>query len=392
MGTASGRAARFGARLMVRARRGLAAGADLGRIVVWACAVGWSAALAAAQVIAPPASAPRLPNLTSVRLGAVDYVKLADAAAAMGLRTDVAPGGLAVFLKAGSRPVARFLDRAKEADVLGLRVFLGDPVLLHRGQYYVSRIDWERALVAWLRPELAGTPPPRPRVIVLDPGHGGDDKGKVNDRLNLYEKTLTLDTAKRLQTRLEQLGYRVVLTRTQDRTTPLESRPEVAARVHADLFISLHFNGEPPPGKGAVGIEDYRQTPQHQIPMRRPNVRIPADDDLANPSAANDRWNSLLAFIVLQTVRKDLRLADRGLKHDHEKVLQLAPCPAILIEGGFLSNEGEARRLGDPDFRQQLAESIARAIQAYAAELDRLRTERTERAAAGAGDGAGARK
>ncbi len=319
------------------------------------------------------ASSARLPHLASVRLGAVDYVKLTAAASALGLRVSVSPGGLAVFLKDGARPVARFLDRAKEADIEGLRVFLGDPILLHRGDFYVSRIDLERGLVPWLRPELAGPAPAHPRVIVLDPGHGGDDKGKVNDRLKLYEKTLTLDTAKRLKDRLEQLGYRVFLTRTQDRTTPLEARPDLAVRVHADLFLSLHFNGEPPPGKGAAGIEDYRQTPQYQVPMRRQNLRVAADDDLANPSGANDRWNSLLAFVMLQTLRKELPLTDRGLKHDHEKVLQLAPCPAILIEGGFLSNEVEAHRLGDPAFRQALAESIARGVQAYVARVDGLR-------------------
>jgi len=334
----------------------------------------------AALAMSSDAVAPAVRNLRGTRLGAVDYVKLSDAAGAMGLRVSVAPLGLAVFLKEGARPVARFVDRAKEADIEGLRVFLGDPVLVHRGQFYISRVDLEHALVAWLRPDLAGPPPRHPRIIVLDPGHGGEDKGKVNDRLKLYEKTLTLDTAKRLQAILERAGYTVRLTRTQDRTLALESRPALAGREGADLFISLHFNGEPPPGQGAAGIEDYRQTPQFQVPMRRQNLRVPADDDLANPSAVNDRWNSLLAFAVLQTLRKELPMIDRGLKHDHDKVLQLAPCPAILIEGGFLSNEAEAHRLADPQFRQRYAEAVARGIEAYVAAIDRLRGAGADRA------------
>jgi N-acetylmuramoyl-L-alanine amidase len=360
-----------------------AAGRRLGRVIAtWLSGAWMLAALASAPVAAAPdAVSPVLRNLRGTRLGSIDYVKLTDAAAAMGLRVSVAPLGLAVFLKAGARPVARFVDRAKEADVEGLRVFLGDPVLARRGQFYISRVDLEHALVAWLRPDLAGPPPRHPRIIVLDPGHGGEDKGKINDRLKLYEKTLTLDTAKRLQAILQGKGYTVRLTRTQDRTLALESRPALAGREGADLFISLHFNGEPPPGQGAAGIEDYRQTPQFQVPMRRQNLRVPADDDLANPSAVNDRWNSLLAFAVLQTLRKELPMTDRGLKHDHDKVLQLAPCPAILIEGGFLSNEAEAHRLADPQFRQRYAEAVARGIEAYAATIDRLRAPEVARAA-----------
>src|SRR6185503_2513956 len=85
---------------------------------------------------------------------------------------------------------------ADERDALvdGLRVFLGQPAVESGGQLYVSRIDFERCLTPLLRPGFGVAPRPRPGIIALDPGHGGRDNGKTNDKLRVNEKTFTLDT------------------------------------------------------------------------------------------------------------------------------------------------------------------------------------------------------
>jgi len=85
-----------------------------------------------------------------------------------------------------------------------------------------------------------------PRRILLDPGHGGKDTGKVNGPLQYTEKSATLDTAARLKILLEKQGYEVFFTRTKDVFLELDDRAALATKLGADLFISLHYNAGPP--------------------------------------------------------------------------------------------------------------------------------------------------
>jgi N-acetylmuramoyl-L-alanine amidase len=255
----------------------------------------------------------------------------------------------------------------------GRHVFMGSPAVYHQRSVWISFIDAEKLLAPLLR--LGLDRPPPVHTIVIDPGHGLPDNGAENKRLGLKERILTLDTAFRLKKVLEARGYKVVLTRSTDQAInpdkkmDLRQRDEIAVEVKADLFISIHFNsaGQYVAGEniGAVhGVETYRFTPRYQIPISR-SVHKPEDDD-SNPGNKNDSWNTLLGYCIQHALLGQLAPFDRGLRHNNLAVLRLAPCPAVLVEGGYLTNDAEARKLAIPSYRQQLAEAIADGVQAYA--------------------------
>jgi N-acetylmuramoyl-L-alanine amidase len=249
---------------------------------------------------------------------------------------------------------------------------LGEAPVYHQRSVWISWIDTEKLLAPLLR---LGRDRPRPvHTIVLDPGHGIPDNGAENKHLGLKERVLTLDTAFRLKKILEAQGYKVVMTRTTDygispdKKLDLRSRAELATEVKADLFISIHFNsaGQYVPGENVAGVhgtETFRFTPRYQIPLRR-SVHRPEDDD-PNPGDKNDQWNSLLGYCIQRAALDEISSYDRGLRHDQIAVLRLAPCPAVLIEGGYLTNDAEARKLATPAYRQQIAEGIANGVRAY---------------------------
>src|SRR5271165_1622924 len=187
-------------------------------------------ALLLALALAPAAGAEEPP---ATRVGSVDYVSLRDAADRLGLRLVPADPPAAVMVKDGAKPVARLLDHSREIDLNGLRVFLGDPVVVRNGVFYVSRTDYRSHIVPRLRPDLCGAPPREPSVVAIDPGHGGTDQGATNRALGSMEKTYTLDVSLRLKRLLESAGYKVVLTRDADYDIPKLLRAEMANRADA---------------------------------------------------------------------------------------------------------------------------------------------------------------
>ncbi|HEV8072940.1 MAG TPA: N-acetylmuramoyl-L-alanine amidase, partial [Opitutaceae bacterium] len=255
----------------------------------------------------------------------------------------------------------------------GRKVFVGDAPVYHQHSIWVSWIDTEKLLAPLLR---LGRDRPLPvHTIVIDPGHGIPDNGAENKHLGLKERVLTLDTAFRLKKILEAQGYKVVMTRTTDygispdKKLDLRRRAELTAEVKADLFISIHFNsaGQYVPGENnvarVIGTETYRFTPRYQPPVSRSAHK--AEDDEANPGDKNDQWNTLLGYCIHRALLGEIGSCDRGLRHDKFEVIRLAPCPAVLVESGYLTNDAEARKLATPEYRQQIAEGIANGVRAY---------------------------
>ena len=371
--------------------------------VRWAALVGWlagwlMAGLAAqenvprlpptrpgAPAVAPTSPAPAKPKSEtynsaqvprSTRFGATDWVEIGLAAKRLGLKVGWTLSAREAVLTDPDTRLELASDRL-EAGLNGQRIFLGQAPISRGGNLYVSKIDLERCLVPLVRPALLGVPKSVPKTIVIDPGHGGPDTGKVNGALGLYEKAFTLDTSLRLKKILEARGWKVVLTRSDDRQLKpgkqddLQRRAQIADEVDADVFVSIHFNSVAEQVEKVSGAEVYRFTPQHQPPVTRAQRRL--DDEVLNPGNGNDVWNSLLAYSIQRRLLRDLKLDDRGFKHDRLAVLRLVTCPAVLIEGGFLSNTTEARRIANATYRQQLAEAIANGLGAYASQLQSLR-------------------
>ena len=315
--------------------------------------------------------------LPATRISGLDYVAMRDVAGLLGMkatwvestrRLTLADQTGKIELTAGSREVA----------LNGLRLFLGSPTVQRSGALYVSQTDFERSLLPRLRPALLGAPPGRPRVIVLDPGHGGIDHGMENKQLGLQEKILTLDVAQRLKKLLAARGYTVVLTREEDRQlgpdkqTDFLKRADITNRAKADLFVSIHFNSLYPDTKTS-GTETYLFTPPSQ---RSTRAWSPGEtDDVEHEQAPVNRfdpWSALLAQSMHAEVIGTLKTFDRGQKTMHSAVLRGLNCPAVLVESVFLSNEAEARRAATPAYRQQIAEALAGGIQAYAGTLEKL--------------------
>ena len=197
---------------------------------------------------------------------------------------------------------------------------------------------------------------------MLDPGHGGMSVGTRSIVGNRYEKEFSLDWARRLQPLLEARGWRVFLTRTNDFEVGLAERVRLADTAGADLFISLHFNSAFP-NQAPSGIETYCLTPSG---MPSTLVRgYPDDVTVTFPNNAYDAENLRLGFRIQRSLLSLSGASDRGIRRARfMEVLRGQKRAAVLIEGGYLSNPEDARRIGTPEYRQRLALGVAQALEA----------------------------
>ena len=242
----------------------------------------------------------------------------------------------------------------------GVQVWLGFAPQLSEGQPFVHALDLKKTL----QPLLTGAPMASFRtnpVIVIDPGHGGDDAGTRSVLGSRYEREFTLDWARRLGAMLATNGWQVFLTRSNDVHLSLSNRIAFAEEHKAALFLSLHFNSAAPNSRES-GLETYCLTPAG---MASGVTRGYQDDPaLVFPNNAFDAENLLVASWVHRSLLQVNGRHDRGVRRArYLGVLRGQKRPAILIEGGYLSNPLEARRIADPAYRQRMAEGVAKALQ-----------------------------
>jgi len=241
----------------------------------------------------------------------------------------------------------------------GRLLWLGYAPTLSENRPQVHAIDLSRNLRPLLKPEPWKLS--RERIVVIDPGHGGGNRGTRSILSGTrFEKEYSLDWARRLKPLLEKRGWKVHLTRDSDVDVPLQDRVAFADRRRADLFISLHFNSSFPK-LDPRGIETYALTPRG---LPSTTVRSGKDDvNVAHAGNAQDSFNLRLATSVHRSLIESLGATDRGVKRARfMTVLQGQKRPAILIEAGFLSNPDEARLISSPGYRQKLAEAVANAL------------------------------
>jgi N-acetylmuramoyl-L-alanine amidase len=260
-------------------------------------------------------------------------------------------------------------ELAIEADHRDIRLngvvhWLGAPVLAQRGTLWIHADDLSKTIAPVLHPlPLAANA--SLHTIIIDPGHGGADTG-ARGLSGHVEKEWTLDVARHVANRLADAGVRVVLTRDADTTTPLEGRPSFCLAHGGDVFVSIHFNSG---GPTANGIETYCLTPAGDASTEDPNARH------RNDAQAGNRWderNVWLAHCVHAAAIGATGAVDRGVRRARFEVLRDVNCPAILIEGGFLTNQTEEQQVMNPEYRNRLAEAIARGILAYRRSLETL--------------------
>jgi N-acetylmuramoyl-L-alanine amidase len=304
--------------------------------------------------LANAASAPPL-RLKAYRFGNTYYVSVRDVASYYSLGRDIRG---VVDRAEYKTSFAQLEMQADRRDILlnGVNHWLSTPVLVERGKLWISELDVLKTLDPVLRPERLRSRP-QIRTIVLDPGHGGGDRG-TRGRTG-SEKALTLDLARRVERELEATGVRVMLTRTSDKTVTLEDRVTYARAKGADLFVSIHFNS----GGFADGIETYCAPPAGARSTASP---APSGDDReAVPSNKYDDQNVWLAHCTQKALVRTTSAVDRGVRRARFYVLRYQDCPAILIEAGFLSSPAEEQRILRPGYRELLAKAIAEGILTY---------------------------
>jgi N-acetylmuramoyl-L-alanine amidase len=240
----------------------------------------------------------------------------------------------------------------------GVHYVMSFPVEEGDHDWLVSRMDTIKLFEPILRPgEIDGRH--SIRGIVIDAGHGGSDNGAVSARGGA-EKNYTLDTAFRLESILREAGLKVVLTRRTDVFVDLYERAHIASLYPDYAFVSLHFNSATPEARG---LETYCLSPRGAASTS--SSYLTRSDIQTLPGNEYDDENILLASMVHSEIVRlnpgDLS-ADRGVKRARFVVIKQNVLPAILVEGGFVSNRMEAARINRPDYRQSLAEAIARGV------------------------------
>ncbi len=241
----------------------------------------------------------------------------------------------------------------------GLDFWLGFAPRLIKGLPYIHSVDARKTLQPLLGPAMQL--PRTNRTIVIDAGHGGKDSGTTSCINSEYEKQYTLDWARRLERLLKGQGWKVVMTRANDTAISLPDRVAVAEQVKADLFLSLHFN-HGPGNDDLAGVETYCLTPTG-MPSSL-NRGFGDDTREWHPNNAFDEQNFQLATALHRSVLAAAGAVDRGVcRARFLGVLRGQNRPAVLIEGGYLSNPREARKIATSTYRQSLAEGVAKALE-----------------------------
>jgi N-acetylmuramoyl-L-alanine amidase len=241
-----------------------------------------------------------------------------------------------------------------------MEIHLGFAPQIANGQPVIHSLDFAKNIEPLLQP--FALPARTNRIIVIDPGHGGSNLGTKSVSDGSYEKGFALDWAKRLAAILETNGWKVLLTRTTDVDMTLTNRVTFSDMNKADLFVSLHFNAAPSPvDHEEAGIETFCVTPTGM-----PSTLKREYEDDATLIFPNNRFDTQNLQYAVQIQRSLLKISgarDHGIRHARfMTVLRGQNCPAVLVEGGYLSNPREAKRVADPAYRQKLAEAVAAAI------------------------------
>jgi N-acetylmuramoyl-L-alanine amidase len=220
-------------------------------------------------------------------------------------------------------------------------------------------------------------------TVLIDPGHGGEDQGA---RARYYfsrkkwkqieEKDVALQLAKRIHYHISK-KHTAFLTRSMDRSVSLQERAQLAEKISADLFISVHVNSSP--AKNPRGFETY-YLDNHE------DAAVNKVEHIENKNLEGEELviNKILTDLVIdQTVKhstalarsvhneiyklvgRRYRLKDRGIKPGLFFVLALAKRPAILLEVGFLSNSKELKKLLSKKFQERYAKAVAKGVDRY---------------------------
>ena len=220
------------------------------------------------------------------------------------------------------------------------------------------------------------------KIIVLDPGHGGDDVGALSQNKKLREKDIVLNVSKKTASLLKERGYKVLFTRSNDRFIKLRSSTSFANDKGAHLFISIHANAAPnkEKAKSMNGIETFFLSPSRsERSMNAANLENKADTDEMNYFTKVSFLNFLnrekiiasnklaidMQAAILKSVRTGYKVSDGGVREAPFWVLVGALMPAVLIEIGYISHPDESQKIANSKYQDRLAKGIADGVDEY---------------------------
>ena len=252
------------------------------------------------------------------------------------------------------------------------------------------------------------------KTVVIDAGHGGKDPGAVSPDGKYYEKTFTLDIAKRLKEKINAAypDIKVILTRSDDRAVTLNQRAEIANRASADLFISIHINSSLDKAARGYSVHVLGKSKKDNTDLfkmnldmvKRENSVITLDDDF-NPETAGFDPNNPESYIFMTMMQSahlgnSIKLAQnmidclgtgplslsRGVCQDPFYVLWRTSMPAVLAELGFISNAKDLEILGSGQGRDRIAQALLDAFSLYKKDYDASMSIHAVQSTAGASD------
>jgi N-acetylmuramoyl-L-alanine amidase len=295
-----------------------------------------------------------------IKINGRDYLTVDNISKFYGLPAEVAPSGAQIKLETVKNPL-EFITGSREVIINGARSWLCFPVLEQNGNFLVSRTDVAKTIEPLVRPHRI-TNTGKIGTVVLDPGHGGHDKGAVCRYGS--EKNFALDVARQLRPLLQAKGFRVIMTREGDYFVPLEVRARIANTARDSIFVSIHFNATDR-DPSATGFEIFSFTPRG-APSTSDNW-VTSSSASVQAGSKVDAQSMALSACIYHSLLGHIPEFDRGIKRARFAVLRLTEVPAVLVEGGFLTERGESRLIAKKDWRGRLAQAISVGIENYRA-------------------------
>ncbi len=225
----------------------------------------------------------------------------------------------------------------------------------------------------------------RKKVIMLDPGHGGQDPGAIS-KAGRYEKDLTLKMAKETKELLEDAGYKVVLSRSTDVYITLRGRVKKAHEAGVDLFMSIHADSaanSSARGLSVYTISEHASDKEAAALAERENkADILFGMDLGDyqPEVGNilidlakrDTMDKSAAYAqaLVTEMKQTVQLVPNAHRFAGFAVLKSPNIPSVLIELGYLSNRSEERAMQKQSYRKKLGKAIVRAVDNYFKNVD----------------------
>jgi len=295
-----------------------------------------------------------------IKISGHDYLTVDNISRFYGLPAGVVAQGEKMRFETVKNPL-EFVSGSREAMINGARSWLCLPLIEQDGKYLVSRTDLAKTIEPLVRPHRVLNVG-NVQTVVLDPGHGGYDKGQVS-RYG-YEKDFALDVARKLRPLLQAKGARVIMTREGDYFVPLEVRAKIANAARNSIFVSIHFNATND-DPNATGFEIFSFTPRGAPSTS--DTALTSSSYSMQPGSEVDAQSMALSACIYHSLLGHIPEYDRGIKRARFAVLRLTKVPAVLIEGGFLTERGECKLIANKDWRAKLAGAIGVGIESYRA-------------------------